>query len=135
MAARNDAGRPAEATEKSGPQVPALGEWLQSYSKLEAALREAYLRFVVTIDYICLSQEDRVCFELQEAFWFYIDYCWEASKRELPKLNHLNFVHLMLELSPELQLIYQSPKDRQRLFQAVEEHSMPLPVFVVQKPV
>ena len=65
-----------------------------------------------------LQDAPRLCFELQEAYWFYLDYLYEQSKRELPKLSQVNFCHLMLESSEVLSPIYSTPKARQRVSDA-----------------
>jgi len=98
-------------------QVPDLAEWLTAYPKLGAALKACCLRFVVSLPDDILFEAPRLCFELQEAFWFYLDYFVENAKRDLPKLNQSNFVNLMLESSELLCSIYGSPKARQSCIQ------------------
>lgn len=94
---------------------PPLAEWLESYPKLGEALRTCALRFVINLPEEMLRNAARLCFELQEAQWFYVDYLYENAKKELPKLNQANFCHLMVEFSDVLRELYGSPKDRQRL--------------------
>lgn len=94
-----------------------LSDWLPTYPRLAEALQTCFLRFVVNLPEESLRSAPRLCFELQAAFWFYLDYLHEGAKRELPKLKQHNFVYLMLESSDVLRSIYDSPKSRNQLFQ------------------
>lgn len=118
----------SEAATQAATQVPGLSEYLEMYPKLSDALQACSLRFVVNLPEESLRNAPRLCFELQEAFWFYLDYLWEGSKRELPKLNQLNFVTLMLESSDVLKSLYFSSKARQQLIQEWREYVRRVPL-------
>jgi len=109
-------------------QIPDLAEWLSAYPKLGAALQACCLRFVVSLPDTILCQAPRLCFELQEAFWFYLDYFVENAKRELPKLNQSNFLNLMLESSELLCSIYNTPKARQTCIQEWRSYCTRVPL-------
>merc|ERR1719183_353345 len=104
-----------DAKLEASPKEPSLNELLESYPKLEEALRTCSLRFVINLPEERMRNGPRLCFELQEAFWFYLDYLYDNAKKELPKLNQTNFVHLMLEASEILMAIYETPMARQKL--------------------
>jgi len=114
----------AEASSKDA----ALPEWVKTYPKLEEALHTISLRFVINLPEESLRNAPRLCFELQEAFWFYLDYLYDNAKKELPKLNQMNFVHLMLEACDVLRAIYVTSQQRQRLLQDWREYCKKVPL-------
>ncbi|CAK0823218.1 unnamed protein product, partial [Prorocentrum cordatum] len=109
-------------------KCPPLAEWLQNYPKLGEALQTCSLRFVVNLPEESLVSAPRLCFELQEAYWFYLDYIYDNAKRELPKLNQMNFFHLILEANDVLRSIYSNPKARTQLFNQWREYCKKLPL-------
>eukprot|EP00747_Dinoflagellata_sp_TGD_P186271 gnl/TRDRNA2_/TRDRNA2_43216_c0_seq1.p1 gnl/TRDRNA2_/TRDRNA2_43216_c0~~gnl/TRDRNA2_/TRDRNA2_43216_c0_seq1.p1 ORF type:complete len:411 (+),score=70.85 gnl/TRDRNA2_/TRDRNA2_43216_c0_seq1:1-1233(+) len=108
--------------------VPPLSEWLVSYPRLAESLHACSLRFIINLPEESLTSAARLCFELQEAFWFYLDYLYEKDKRELPKLNQMNFVHLMLESSEILRTIYRTPQQRKQLVEDWREYCRKVPL-------
>lgn len=118
----------SEAAAQAAAQIPALSEWLQSYPKLNSALVALSVRFIINLPEENLRDPARLCFELQEAFWFYLDYLYEGAKRDLPKLNQLSFVTLMVEADDVLQSIYSSTKARQQLFQDWRDYCRRVPL-------
>lgn len=110
-------GRESTRIDGSLAATPPVSEWLASYPKLREALQTCMLRFVINLPEETLRDAARLCFELQEAQWFYIDFLYEGAKKELPKLNQVNFCHLMLEFSDVLRELYGSPEDRTQVLQ------------------
>eukprot|EP00927_Polykrikos_kofoidii_P033818 TRINITY_DN28664_c0_g1_i1.p1 TRINITY_DN28664_c0_g1~~TRINITY_DN28664_c0_g1_i1.p1 ORF type:complete len:356 (+),score=55.63 TRINITY_DN28664_c0_g1_i1:111-1178(+) len=106
-----------------------LDERLQQYPQLAEALRTCCIRFVMNLPEDILRSGPRLCFELQQAFWFYLDYLYEDAMKELPKLSWMNFVHLMLEASNILRSIYGSVRKRNQVLQEWRQYSKEVPLL------
>lgn len=109
-------------------KTPPLAEWLQTHPKLHEALQTCVLRFVVNLTEEFLLSAPRLCFELQQAYWYYVDELLEKAKRELPKLTQVNFIHLILEASEVLRAIYSDTKARTQLLNKWREYCRKLPI-------
>merc|ERR1740130_823813 len=91
-------------------------------------MQECNFRFVITLPEETMRNAPRLCFEMQEAFWFYLDYLQEHSRRDLPKLSQTVFFHLMLEASDVLQSIYPPASDRSHAIQSWRDHCKSVPI-------
>jgi len=58
---------------------------------LEKELKELFTRFILNAPQQHKSTLFRVCYELEQAFWFYLDVCREKN----PQLPHFKFVEFM----------------------------------------
>lgn len=119
-----------DAKAENASTVATLAEYVINWPKLNEALQACSLRFVVNLPEASLRDAARLCFELQEAFWFYLDHLYEGAKpqRTLPKLNQMSFIQLILEFSDVLRSIYQTPKERQQLLHDWREYCRKVPL-------
>eukprot|EP00929_Paragymnodinium_shiwhaense_P042247 TRINITY_DN21888_c0_g1_i1.p1 TRINITY_DN21888_c0_g1~~TRINITY_DN21888_c0_g1_i1.p1 ORF type:complete len:463 (+),score=86.29 TRINITY_DN21888_c0_g1_i1:43-1431(+) len=108
--------------------VPPLSEWLQSYPKLASTLQSCAARFVANLSEDDVRAVPRLCCELQEGFWFYLDYEYEGAKKELPKLNQTSFIVLMVEACDRLRTVYPSARERNALLHEWREYMRQVPI-------
>lgn len=59
--------------------------------KFDKVLDELFTRFLLNAPQQHKSTTFRVCFELEQAYWFYLDVCREEN----PQLPHYKFVEFM----------------------------------------
>ena len=76
---------------------------------LEKKLDRLFVRFILNAPQENKSSHFRVCYELEMAFWFYLDFC-RKTHPELPKLTLEGFMKLMFDRFPNKDL--PRPKNR-----------------------
>eukprot|EP00928_Gymnodinium_smaydae_P049109 TRINITY_DN3291_c0_g3_i1.p1 TRINITY_DN3291_c0_g3~~TRINITY_DN3291_c0_g3_i1.p1 ORF type:complete len:408 (+),score=68.83 TRINITY_DN3291_c0_g3_i1:26-1225(+) len=105
-----------------------LAEWMETHPRLAEALQDCSSRFVLNLPEETLREAPRLCFELQEAFWFYNDHMYEVAKHELPRLHQSVFIRLMLEASRVLNSIYGSHQAREQVIQEWKNYYKDVPL-------
>lgn len=118
--------RHKEKTSSLSSSAP-TSEYLETYPKLGEALQACNLRFIINLPEESLRSAPRICFELQEAHWFYLDYLYENSRKQLPKLNMVTFFNLMLDTCDLLKAIYATPKQQRQLMDDWREYNKKVP--------
>jgi len=83
--------------------------------KLREALEKCSLRFIDFLPSEILYDPPRLCFEIQEAYWYYNDHLLANDKRDLPPLKQIGFFSLMLRASSTLRGLYAPEKMQKQL--------------------
>ena len=70
---------------------------------LDKKLDQLFVRFILNAPQENKFSHFRVCYELEMAFWFYLDFC-KKKHPELPKLTLEGFMKLMFDRFPNKDL-------------------------------
>lgn len=86
-------------TKPSIPSHPTIASSASVFSRmsLEDVLEDLASRFILNLPPVELSQIERVCFQVEQAHWFYEDFVRPNSSLRLPSYNLKTFTRLFFE--------------------------------------
>lgn len=109
-------------------RYPSLSEWLVDFPSLGCTLDDCSARFLSSLSEESIRNPPKLCHQLQEAYWFYMDNVYQKDKKFMPKLNQSNFIMLMLEACERLSAIYTSQQHREELLSEWRKYMRTVPI-------
>ncbi|KAL5495271.1 DCP2 [Sanghuangporus weigelae] len=118
----------ASSSSSSSPEIshsaPAFDPSFFSYASLDDVLEELSTRFIMNLPDTELESVERMCFQVEQAHWYYEDFMREANPK-LPSFNLKKFSSIFFNSCP---LLRQWSAEHEQYFNTFMQYKVRVPV-------